>query len=431
MTTKKNDPGHLSKLTRREFIKKSSLAVGGAVTSGLMLPSLTKAADRGYILIGRPNPTTGPIASFGQGTPWTDELALSEINKDGGIFIKELGKKLPVKIKIVDTESNPTKAAEVASRLIVRDNVDLMVFYHTPDTVNPISSICERYGVPGISLDAPVEPWLEGGPYKWAFHAFWSVENDILPAYRGMWEEADTNKVVGICMGNDADGKSWSKIFGDALEKDGYKVVDPGRFPYGLQDFSSFINKWQKENVEILVGNMIPPDFTTMWRQSHRAGFVPKFATIGKAILFPSVVKSLGSGLGEGLTTEVWWSPAHPFKSSLSGATASDLCQAWMQHSGKEWLQTLGYKYAGYEIMVDALKRAGSLDKEKIRKAIADTNMNTMVGHIKYNDENYSRTPVVGGQWVKGEKFPYNLNIVYNEQHPNIPTTGKLQLLKS
>ena len=92
----------------------------------------------------------------------------------------------------------------------------------------------------------------------------------------------------------------------------------------------------------------------------------------------------------------------------------------------KEPLATLGYKYAGYEIAVDVLKRAGSLDKDKIREAIAATDMDTIVGHIKYNKENYSRTPLVGGQWVRGKKFPWEIKIVHNKEHPNIPLTGKM-----
>jgi Na+/H+-translocating membrane pyrophosphatase len=68
-----------------------------------------------------------------------------------------------------------TKAADVASKLILNDKVDIMVALHTPDTVNPVTSVCERYQVPCVALDAPIEPWLTGGPYKWSFHAFWSV----------------------------------------------------------------------------------------------------------------------------------------------------------------------------------------------------------------------------------------------------------------
>jgi len=400
------------------------------MTAGIVGPKMTKparAARRDYILIGRPNPATGPIAAFGEGTPWVDDRVIGEINRDGGIYIKEFGKKVPVKIKILDTESNPTKAGEIASRLIVRDRVDLMVYYHTPDTVNPVTAMCERYQIPGISLDSPLEPWLEGGPFKWAFHAFWSVEKDIVPTYVGMWEQIKTNRVVGILMPNDPDGVSWSRIFKEALKAKGYpKIIDLGRWPYGLQDFSTHINRWKREKVEILVGNMIPPDFATAWRQCQRLGFKPKIATIGKAILFPAAVEALGGDLPNGLTTEVWWSPHHPFTSSFTGYSCKDLCDDWTKSTGKQSPATLGYKYAGYEIAADALRRAGTIDKEILRKAIADTNMDTMVGHIQFNSENYCRTPLVGGQWVKGEKFPWEIKIVENSQHRNIPLTGKI-----
>jgi branched-chain amino acid transport system substrate-binding protein len=231
-------------------------------------------------------------------------------------------------------------------------------------------------------------------------------------------------------MSNDPDGVSWSTVFKTVLAEKGYRVVDLGRFPYGMQDFSPFINEWKKEGVEIVLGILIPPDFVTAWRQCRRMGFTPKICTIGKAILFPSVVKSLGGDLAEGLTMEVWWSPHHPFKSSLTGASAGDLCRQWTAHSGREWLQTLGYKHAGYEIAADAIKRAGTTDREAIRNAIAETHLETIVGSIKYNAENYSRTPLVGGQWVRGEKFPWDIKIVYNQEHPEIPAAGRAVAIK-
>ena len=138
-----------------------------------------QAADRDYILIGRPVPKTGPIAAFAESTPWLDDRALAEINRDGGIFIKEYGKKVPVKVKILDTESNPTKAAEIGSRLIVKDKIDMMYVSSTPATVNPVAGVCERYGVPSVSTMMPVEMFLQGGPYHWAFDASSSVPDMV------------------------------------------------------------------------------------------------------------------------------------------------------------------------------------------------------------------------------------------------------------
>ena len=118
---------------------------------------------------------------------------------------------------------------------------------------------------------------------------------------------------------------------------------------------------------------MIPPDFATFWSQSAQQGFLPKIVTIGKALLFPSVIESLGDR-GDGLSSEVWWSPNHPFSSSLTGASASDLAEGYESASGRPWTQPIGFKHALFEVVADVIKRAEDLDDPvAIVKAIATT----------------------------------------------------------
>jgi branched-chain amino acid transport system substrate-binding protein len=107
------------------------------------------------------------------------------------------------------------------------------------------------------------------------------------------------------------------------LDKLGYglHVTDPGRYQNLTDDFSAQINAFKQGNVEIVTGVPIPPDFTTFWNQAKQQGFTPKAASIGKAILFPQAVEALGDS-GHNLSSEVWWSPSHPFKSSLNGLSA-------------------------------------------------------------------------------------------------------------
>lgn len=385
----------------------------------------------GVILIGRPNPDTGPLASFGEGSPWVEQRVVDYINEQGGIYIEEFGGNVPIELIFVDTESSPDTAAEVTSRLILDHEVDMLVSLHTPDTTVPAASMAERYQVPNVSLDTPVDPWLGGGPYEWSFHAFWTLDM-LMDLFVSMWETQvdEVGNVVGIACPDDPDGVAWANAFNEILPARDFEVVDVGRFPYGLDDFGSFLRTWEAEDANIVSGVLIPPDFATMWRQAHREDLVPQIATIGKAILFASAVEALGDDLGHGLTSEVWWTPHHPFTSSLTGESAADLAAAYEEETGRQWTQTLGFKYAGLEIAIDALQRAGTLDKEAIRDAIAATELDTMVGPINYNEQNYSTTPLVGGQWVKGEgEWPWELEIVYNETYPEIPKTAEMFLI--
>jgi branched-chain amino acid transport system substrate-binding protein len=86
----------------------------------------------------------------------------------------------------------------------------------------------------------------------------------------------------------------------------------------------------------------------------------------------------------------------------------------------------MGFDWAAFEVAADVLLRAGSLDKKKIRDALSATNMDTIVGKVNFNEQHFSLTPLVGGQWVKGTKYPWDLQITYNKEHSYIPTTGKM-----
>ena len=99
---------------------------------------------------------------------------------------------------------------------------------------------------------------------------------------------------------------------------------DPGRFQNGTQDFSAQIAAFKKANAEIVTGVVIPPDAKTFLTQARQQGLRPKVITLGKALLFPGAIEALGE-LGDGLSTEVWWSPSHPFTSSLTQQSAKAL----------------------------------------------------------------------------------------------------------
>ena len=85
------------------------------------------------------------------------------------------------------------------------------------------------------------------------------------------------------------------------------------------------------------------------------------------------------------------------------------------------------------EVAVDTLKRAKDInDKASIRDALVATKIDTIVGPIAWGNgpvKNVAKTPLVGGQWVKGSKYKYDLVVVNNETAPSIPAAGKLKLL--
>jgi branched-chain amino acid transport system substrate-binding protein len=218
------------------------------------------------------------------------------------------------------------------------------------------------------------------------------------------------------------------------LTAQNFKLIDPGRFQDGSADFSAQINAFKSGSADIITGVVIPPDFGTFWTQAKQQGFAPKIATIGKALLFPETLNSLGSS-GNNLSTEVWWTPKHPFSSSLTGQSAHALASAYTAETGKQWTQPIGFAHALFEIAVDVLGRASDpTDHDKVLAALVATNLNTIVGPISWGKgpvKNVAKTPLVGGQWrlSSGGPYKYDLVITENAGAPNIPASGKMELM--
>lgn len=394
-------------------------------------------AESGPIKIGYVSPQTGALASFGETDNFVVEQVREYFNSVGGVTVA--GKQRDVEILVRDTQSDSKRAADVAADLILNEDVDLILTGHTPDTANPVADQGEANGVPVISTLAPWQPVFFGRkgdpakPFKWTYHFFFGLE-DLETVYMDMWNEIDTNKKVGALFPNDPDGKAFSDPktgFPAVVGKNDYKITDPGRYANGSQDFSAQISAFKEKGVDILVGVPIPPDFTTFWKQAAQQGFRPKFVTIGKALLTPSNINALGE-LGDNLGMEIWWSPQHPYSSSLTGQTAQQLADAYTAKTGKQWTQFVGFVHALFEVAATTLSRSDGT-REGFVKTLSTLKTDTVVGPLDWTSgpvPNVAKTPLVGGQWRQNVDKSYSLVVVSNKQNPEIPLGGTVEQLR-
>ena len=420
-------------------IKTNRRNVLGGLAATVAAPAIL-SATRAYaqtptLRIGHVSPRTGPLAGFAE----ADDYVLEGIQAGLSGGVENNGKSYNIEITSKDSQSNPNRAAEVAADLILGDEVDIIVAASTPDTVNPVSDQAEINEVPCITTDCPWQPYFfgrNGNPaegFDFTYHFFWGLE-DVIGNFLDLWGSSSAAKNIGGLFPNDADGNAWGDPelgFPKPLAEAGYTLTDPGRYQPLNDDFSNYIAAFKDAGCEIVTGNMIPPDFATFWAQAAQQDFRPKVVTIGKALLFPSVIESLGDR-GDGLTSEIWWSPNHPFSSSLTGASASDLASGYSAATGRPWTQPIGFKHALFEVVKDVVSRAADLDDPMaIVDAIKSTSMSTIVGDVNFGAgpvSNVTKTPLVAGQWQKsGDAM--ELVITNNAAAPNIPLGGELKLL--
>lgn len=420
------------------FNRRTLLKSGAALAAtGLALPG-ARAASK--IRIGYVSPQSGPLTAFSQ----ADKYMVSKF------LAQARGLGLDCEVIVKDSQSNPNRAADVAKELISRDKVNLILVASTPETTNPVCTIGEAEEVPVISSVAPWQPWFIGQqgnpaePSKWqafdyAYHFFWGLEDNV-SVFLNLWNSIESNKSLGALWPNDGDGNAWASGVGmpPAAARAGYKLTDPGRYQNLSDDYSAQINAFKRANCEIMVGIPIPPDFTTFWTQAKQQGYQPKLVSIAKALLFPESVQALGE-LGHNLTCELYWSPAFPYKSSLTGESCAALAAGFEAEAKRKWTQPVGFTHALFEVAADALKRAGDpTNRKALAKAIGSTNLETVVGRIGWGRDNVppfarknvAKTPLVGGQWRRKGDGSFDLVIVENANAPEIPLGGKLETLR-
>jgi branched-chain amino acid transport system substrate-binding protein len=422
-------------ITRRKLLKSGAATGLAMATPGLFAPAIAQGAK---IRIGYVSPQSGPLAGFAE----SDDYNITSF------LASEAGANFEVIVK--DSQSDPNRAAAVAKELIVDDEVNLMVVASTPETTNPVATTCEAEGMPVISTMAPWQPWFIGQqgnpgdpaswqPFNYAFHYFWGLE-DVIAVFLNMWDQVATNKVVGGLFPNDADGNAWGDPnvgVGPGFAARGYTLTDPGRYQNLNDDFSAQINAFKAANAEIVTGVVIPPDFTTFRNQALQQGFNPKIITVAKAILFPQSVEALGEA-GHNLSSEVWWSAQHPFKSSLTGQSAADLAADFTAKTQRPWTQPIGFVHSLFEVASNVMGRVSDItDADAIAGAIAATDLDTMVGKVAWTGanlppfavKNVTKTPLVGGQWRRKDDGTFDLVIVDNKTAPDIPAAGTMEAL--
>lgn len=409
---------------------------GGVALGALALAGSTgpaAAQEDCVVTIGRVVPLTGPLLDMGRETPWIDDFKIAQVNADGGL---QVGDQLcRIEYRIYDSEGTMEGSGEAATRAILDDKVDVLFAQGTPDTTNAPSDLCERYQIPCITSNTPVEAWLygpDGQPkaYHWTHHFFFGVP-DLVANHVGMIEAlpGGFNGHIGYLYPNDPDGVVFASLFDPAFREKGWEPTDPGRFTQGLPDFSSIINQFKRNRVEVVTGVLAPPDLQNYLQQAAQQNFRPRMYIIDKGTGYPEPMRALGDN-GIDILSVNFWSPAYPGSSRFGGYDGQGLVDAYQeQNPGKLYSPPLAYTDASYDILFDALQRAGTTDRAALLQAIHDTDLDTVVGHVDFGDQNYSVQPLGGAQWQRdpdtGELVKEN---VFNAVYPDVRVTGDMRV---
>jgi branched-chain amino acid transport system substrate-binding protein len=419
-----------------------------ATTATTVAPATTTTAgvEQGRaVKLGVTMPKTGIYAAFAEPMEFLIDQ-FKTATKDGVVLGD--GQTHAIEVVVADTQSDSARAAQVAGDLISNSKVDLMYSQGSPDNVLPVADQCEALGTPSLSLNCPWEPFVFGRkgaidkPFKWTFLACPGVA-EFVAADTVTLGLLPTNKKAGLLFANTADGQAWSDKntgYPAALAATGYTVVMPDLYPAGLEDFTSQISQFKKEGCDICLGTPSVPELTNFWKQSLQQNYHPTILLMGLPLLFPAAPNAIGPTIYNA-TCELTWHPSWPFKSTLTGQTGQELVDAYEKASGLQWSMVLGSLHGGFEWTLDVLKRTTNVDdKEAYAKAAAGTKAEFIFGPYDFTGPvdtgpgeihptpNVACFACASGQWIKGEKWPFEV-VQVGTYVPKLEpaTTNKMQ----
>ncbi len=367
-------------LKKKKFLITLVMAV--AVVGFLVAGPVWAKVEGDTIILGAAVSLTGKYSTNGKNTQNGYELAVKRINGAGGVKVGE--KSYKFKIIYYDDESNSGRAAQLAERLIKQDGVKFMLGPYSSGLTKAIAPITEENKIPMVEANGASRSLFTKG-YKYLF-AVLSAANQYLEVAIDLAVEKNGGKPVKIAMAFEQDAFSQDVRLGvvEAAKRTGSKIIIDDKLPKELNDMAATLSKVKATKPDVLVVSGHTKGALTAIRQlAEMKVDVPMLAMThcdaGK------LSKQHGKKAEYALCA-AQWHKSLSYKDKFFGNGVK---------FDKDYNAEYGYappyqaaeSAAALLVWKDAFERANSFDTEKIRNALAKTEMQTFYGNIKFSPQ--------------------------------------------
>jgi len=364
-------------------------AVLVAVWLGVWVP----LAGAQTIKVGAVVPLTGRYAGGGAQVRAGYEIAVEQLNAAGGVAVG--GKKVPLELVLLDDESDATKTVSRLETLAAQGVVAYLGGFGS-DLHAAAAAVAEKNRIPYLGVAFALNKVHQQG-FRYLFSPFWKSP-DIgkqLPALLASLPAAERVKSVAIFQEKTDWGGEMAAAWMEAGKSAAYEVAVRGEYAPGAKDFSDLILKAKAANVDAVFALPTPPDGMTMIKQMKELGYTPKLTFFIRAPDPPIWSKNLGKD-GDYVMLAPGWHHA------VKAPGVKELNEAHTKRFGRPADPIVGPAYACVQILAAALERAGGADREKVRDAVAATDMATVVGPVKFRPDGTGIIQSVFVQWING-----------------------------
>ncbi len=400
-------------------------AAGFYYYSTLQAPMAPKGRES--IIVGLSASLTGKYELLGKQGLNGLQMWAETVNKTGGIFVKDLNAKLPVKIVYYDDRSDKDTALRLAEKLIVEDKADFIFPPYSSDLTIATSPISEKYRKLSFAWGAASdEIWGRG--YKYVVGVYTPASQYHASAMELFAQKYPNGKIALIAQ--DDIGNAMVDKGAEARAKElGLQIIYKDRYPQNPTDLSPIMLKIKELKPDGVFASGLLKDNLLFTRQLAELKVDVKFVSIVSGGAATSFGKESG-GAGEFIFAPSQWEAIEIDPSKISNwagpkISPKELAVQFKAKYGYEPDYRAAGSYAGAVIMQAAVEKAGSLENDKVREVLVGMDITTLFGKFKVDPSTLNQIghQMLLVQWINGKKvvvFPSESA----EGQPVIPMPG-------
>ncbi len=360
------------------MLKRTSLyaaLVAGALAAGA-------AAAQDVIKIGAPLPITGPLSPEAKKQQRGYDLWAETANQAGGVKVG--AKRMKVEIVYTDYQSNTPRAVQAAEKLISQDNVHFLFSPFGSGAAKAASSVSEKYQVPTIAATASSSQVYDQG-YKYLFGTF--TPNDTLtdPLSDIVTRQAGSVKRVAILARNDLFPLAIAQEMEKSAKKRGLDVVYFEKYAIGTLDHASALSQIKAQSPHWIFATGYTNDLILLRKQMADQRIDAPVVTMIAAPAYQEWIDGTGK-LSQNVTSAAWWHPAVRYKGQDLFGTTENYVKLFQAKYGALPDYVEASSSAAGAILQMAIEKAGSIDRAKVRDALAAMDAVTFWGPVKFGD---------------------------------------------
>jgi branched-chain amino acid transport system substrate-binding protein len=341
-------------------------------------------------------PLTGRYAGGGAQVRAGYELAVDDINRAGGVQVA--GQRMALSLSILDDESDPTKTVTRIESL-AGDGVVALLGGFASDMHAAAAPVAEKDKIPYCGVAFALHAIHEHG-FRYLFSPFPKSPDIGAETYRMLnagIPAAERPRRIAIFQERTDWGREMGNVWTSRSRENGYQIVLRAEYTPLTKDFSDIILRAKAANADAVFALPNPPDGITLVRQMKELDFNPKILLLVRAADVASWSQALGKD-GDDVVLAPGWE--HDVK--FPGVAALNAEHEQRFHRPADVI--VGPAYACVQVVANAIGRAGRLDPAAIRDAMAATNMQTVMGPVRFRPDGTGIVTTVFVQWQHGEQ---------------------------